>query len=100
MVLKIINLENNTEVQAYSVDDSSSSSNDIQEIEPVGCDVSQGFPDHGILSSTYDGFYVAKLRNKLPQNIINYLQEYINKCLREINYQKDNSSTTKQFLMS
>jgi hypothetical protein len=79
MALAIINLVNNTEVQADSVDDSSSNSNDIQEIEPVGCDVSQGFPDHEILSSTYDGFYVAKLRNKLPQNIINYLQEYINK---------------------
>ncbi len=78
--LAIINLANNTEVQANSVDDSSSSSNDIQEIELVGCDVSQGFPDHKILPPTYDGFYVAKLHDKLPQNIINYLQEYINKC--------------------
>jgi hypothetical protein len=74
MALAIINLANNTEVQADSVEDSSSSSNDVQEIEPVGCDISWGFPDHKILSSTYDGFYVLKLRGKLPQNIINYLQ--------------------------
>jgi hypothetical protein len=80
MALAIINLAYNTEVLADFVEDSSSSSNDIQEIEPVGCDVSQGFPDHKILSSTYDSFYVAKLHDKLPQNIINYLQEYINKC--------------------
>ncbi len=78
MALAIINFANNTEVHADSVEYSSSSSNDIQEIEPVGCDVSQGFPDHKILSSINDGFYVAKLRDKLPQNIINYLQEYIN----------------------
>jgi hypothetical protein len=80
MALAIINFANNTEVQADSVEDSSSSSNDRQEIEPVGCDVSQGFSDHEILSSTNDGFYVAKLHDKLPQNIINHLQEYINKC--------------------
>jgi hypothetical protein len=80
MALAIINFSNNTEIQADSVEDSSSSSNDRQEIEPVGCDISWGFPGHKILSSTNDGFYVAKLRNKLPQNIINYLQEYINKC--------------------
>jgi hypothetical protein len=79
MALAIINLANNTEVQADSVEDSSSSSNDIQEIEPVGCDVPQGFPDHEILSST-DGFYITKLHNKPPQNIINYLQDKINKC--------------------
>ncbi len=59
MALAIINFANNTEVQADSVEDSSSSSNNRQEIEPVGCDVSQGFPDHEILSSTNDGFYVA-----------------------------------------
>ena len=80
MALAIINLANNTEVQADSVEDSSSGSNGIEEIEPNGCDVSQGFPDHEILSSTYDGFYVAKLHDKLPHNIINYLQEYIHKC--------------------
>ncbi len=80
MALAIMNCANNTEVQANSVKDSSSSSNTIQNIEPVGFDVSQGFPDHKILSSTNDGFYVAKLHNKLSQNIINYLQEYINKC--------------------
>jgi hypothetical protein len=80
MALAIINFVNNTEIQADSVEDSSSSSNDRQEIEPVGCDVSQGFLDHKILSSTNEGFYVAKLHDKLPQNIINYLQEYINKC--------------------
>jgi hypothetical protein len=79
MALANINFANNTKVQADSVEDSSSSSNDIQEIEPVGCDVPQGFPDHKILSSTYDGFYATKLHNKLPQNIIYYLQEYINK---------------------
>jgi hypothetical protein len=72
MALAIIYFANNTEVQADSVEDSSSSSNDRQEIEPVGCNVSQGFPDHEILSSTNDCFYVAKLHNKLPQNIINY----------------------------
>ncbi len=80
MALAIIICANNTEVQADPVEDSSSSSNTIQNIEPVGFDVSQDFPDHKILSSTNDGFYVAKLRDKLPQNIINYLQEYINKC--------------------
>jgi hypothetical protein len=80
MALAIINCANNTEVQADSDEDSSSSSNIIQNIEPVGFDVSQGFPDCKILSSTNDGFYVAKLRDKLPQNIINYLQEYINTC--------------------
>jgi hypothetical protein len=79
MKLAIINLANNTEVQADSVEASPSSLNDKQEIEPVGCDVPQGFPDHEILSSTNDGFYVAKLHDKLPQNIINYLQEYIKK---------------------
>jgi hypothetical protein len=84
MALAIINLANNTEVQADSVEDSSSSSNDIQEIEPVGYDVPQGFPDHEILSSTHDGVYVPKLHNKLPQNIINYLQEYIKICF-EVN---------------
>jgi hypothetical protein len=83
MALAIINFANNTEVQADSVEDSSSSSNDIEEIEPVGCDVFQGFPDHEILSSIYDGFYITKLRYKLPQNIINYLQEYIDKCVEE-----------------
>jgi hypothetical protein len=83
MALAIINFANNTEVQADSVEDSSSSSNDRQEIEPVGCDVSQSFPDHKIHSSTNDGVYVTKLRNKLPQNMINYLQEYINKCFEE-----------------
>jgi Ulp1 family protease len=36
MALAIINFANNTEDQADSVEDSSSSSNDIQEIEPVG----------------------------------------------------------------
>ncbi len=80
MALAIISFANNTEVQADSVEDSSSSSNDRQEIEPVGCDVSQGFPDHEILSSTNDGFYITKLHDRLPQNIINYLQEYISKC--------------------
>jgi hypothetical protein len=91
MALAIINLANNTEVQAYSVEDLSSSSNDIQEIEPVGCDVPRGFPDHKILSSTNDGFYITKLRNKLPQNITNYLQEYINKCF------EGNKLTERQF---
>jgi hypothetical protein len=52
MALAIINCANNTEVQADPVEDSSSSSNDIQKIEPVGCDVSQGFPGHEILSSS------------------------------------------------
>jgi hypothetical protein len=52
MALAIINCANNTEAQADSVEDSSSSSNDIQNIEPVGFDFSQGFPDHKILSST------------------------------------------------
>ncbi len=66
MALIIINFVNNTEVQADSVEDSSSSSNDRQEIEPVGCDVFQGFPDHKILSATNDGFFVAKLHSKLP----------------------------------
>jgi hypothetical protein len=80
MALAIINCANNTEVQADSVEDSSSSLNTIQNIEPVGFDVSQGFPDHQILSSTNDGFYIAKLSNKLPQNIIICLQEYISKC--------------------
>jgi hypothetical protein len=89
MALAIINLANNTEVsivdedpevQADSVVASPSSLNDKQEIEPVGWDVPQGFPDHKILSLTNDGVYVAKLNDKLPQNIINYLQEYINKC--------------------
>ncbi len=80
MALAIINLVNNTEVQADSVEASPSSLNDKQEIEPVGCDVPQGFPDHEILSSSNDGFYVAKLHDKLPQNVINYLQEYIKKC--------------------
>jgi Ulp1 family protease len=46
MALAIINLENNTEVQADSVEDSPSSLNDKQEIEPVGCNYPQGFPDH------------------------------------------------------
>jgi hypothetical protein len=87
MVLAIINLANNTEVQADSVEALPSSLNDKQEIEPVGCDVPQGFPDHKILSSTNDGFYVAQLHDKLPQNIINYLQEYINKCFEGNNYQ-------------
>jgi hypothetical protein len=89
MTLADINLSNDTdvsisnkdsEVQADSVGASLSSLNDKQEIEPVGCDVPQGFPVHKKLSSTDDGFYNAKLHNKLPQNIINYLQEYINKC--------------------
>jgi hypothetical protein len=79
MALAIINCANNTQVQADSDEDSSSSSN-TQNIEPVKFDVSKRIPDCAILSSTMDGFYVAKLRNKLPQNIINYLQEYINKC--------------------
>ncbi len=56
MAPAIINLANNTEVQANSVEDSPSSLNDKQEIEPVGCDVPQGFSDHKILSSTNDGF--------------------------------------------
>jgi hypothetical protein len=80
MALAIINCANNTELQADSDEDSSSSSNTIQNIEPVGFDVSKGFPDCEILSSTNDGFYVAQLHDKLSQNIINYLQEYINKC--------------------
>jgi hypothetical protein len=89
MALAVINLANNTylsivnedpEVQADSVGASPSSLNDKHELEPVGCDVSQGFPDHEILSSTNDGFYIAKLHDKLTQNIINYLQEHINKC--------------------
>jgi hypothetical protein len=80
MALAIINLANNTEGQADSVEASPSSLNDEQEIEPVGCDVPQDFPDHEILSSTNDGFYVAKLHDKLPQNIINYLHEYIKIC--------------------
>jgi hypothetical protein len=84
MALAIINLANNTEVQADSVEDSPSSLNDKQEIEPDGCNIPQGFPDHEILSTTNDGFYVAKLHNKLPQNIINYLQEYIKVCF-EVN---------------
>jgi hypothetical protein len=79
MALAIINYPSNIEVQADSDENSSSSSNTIQNIEPVGLDDSQGFPDCKILSSTNDGFYVAKLHNKLPQNKINYLQEYINK---------------------
>jgi hypothetical protein len=70
MALAIINCANNTEVQADSVEYSSSSSNDIQIIELVGFDVYQ----------TNDGVYVAKLCDKLPQNISNHLQEYINKC--------------------
>jgi hypothetical protein len=91
MALGIINCVNNTEDQADSVEDSSSSSNVIKKIEPVGFDVSQGFSDHEILSSSYDGFYVAKLRDKLPQNIINYLQEYINTCF------EGNKLAEKQF---
>ncbi len=94
MALAVINLANankthvgivdeDPEIQAYSVRASLSSLNDKQEIEPVGCDVPQGIPDHEILSLTNDGVYVAKLHNKLPQNIINYLQEYINKCFEE-----------------
>jgi Ulp1 family protease len=65
MALAIINFANNTEVQADSVEDSSSSSNDIQETEPVGCDVSQGFPDHEILSSSYD---LSRRKTKSNQN--------------------------------
>ena len=80
MALAIINLANNTEDQPDSVEASPSSLNTIQNIEPVGFDVSKVFPDHKILSSTNEDFYVAKLNNKLPQNIINYLQEYFNKC--------------------
>jgi hypothetical protein len=89
MAFAVINLANATdisiidkdpEVQADFVGASPSSINDKQEIEPVGCNVPQGFPDHKILSSTNNGFYIAKLHDKLPQNIINYLQEYINKC--------------------
>jgi hypothetical protein len=83
MALAVINLANNAEVQADSVEASPSNLSDKQEIEPVGCNVPQGFPDHEILSSTNDGFYVAKLHDKLPQNAINYLQEYINKCFEE-----------------
>jgi hypothetical protein len=83
MALAIINCVNNTEVQADSDEDSSSSSNTVHIIEPVKFDVSKRFPDCKILSSTNDGFYVAKLSDKLPQNIINYLQEYKNKCIVE-----------------
>jgi hypothetical protein len=89
MSLAVLNLANDTDVsivdedpkvQADSVVASPSSLNDKQEIEPVGCNVPQGSPDHKILSSTNDGFYIPKLHDKLPQDIINYLQEYINKC--------------------
>ncbi len=89
MALAVINLANNTdvsifdedpEVQADSVGASPSSSNRKQEIKPVGYNFPQGFPDHKILSSTNDGFCITKLHDKLPQNNINYLQEYINKC--------------------
>jgi hypothetical protein len=80
MVLAITNCSNNTEVQADFDEDSFSSSNTIQDIEPVKFDVSKRFPDREIHSSTKDCFYVAKFCNKLPQNIINYLHEYINKC--------------------
>jgi hypothetical protein len=57
--LAVINLENNThitivdedpEVQADSVGASPSSLNDKQEIEPVECNIPQGFLDHKILS--------------------------------------------------
>jgi Ulp1 family protease len=67
MALAIINYANNSEVQADSDEDSSSSSNTVQIIEPVKLDVSERFPDCKILSSTNDGFYLAKLRDKLPQ---------------------------------
>jgi hypothetical protein len=80
MALAIINCANNNEVQADSDEDSSSSSNTVQIIEPFKFDVSKRFPDCKILSSTNDGFHVAKLCDKLTQNIISYLQEYINKC--------------------
>jgi hypothetical protein len=73
MALAIINCANNTAVQADSDEASSSSLNTVQIIEPVKFDVSKCFPDCEILSSTNDGFYAAKLHNKLPQNIINYL---------------------------
>jgi hypothetical protein len=58
MALAFINLANNTcvsivdedlEVQADSVGASPSSLSDKQKIEPVGCNVPQGFPDHKIL---------------------------------------------------
>jgi Ulp1 family protease len=64
MAFAAINLANHTyisiiyedpEVQANSAGASPSSLNDNQEIEPVGCNVSQSFPDHKILSSTNDG---------------------------------------------
>jgi hypothetical protein len=86
MALAIINCANNTEVQADSVEDSSSSSNTIQNIEPVGFDVSQGFPDHEILSSTNDGFYIAKLRNKLYLKIKSTIcKNILTNVLRETN---------------
>ncbi len=73
MALAVINLANNTdvgivkedpEVQANFVGASPSSLNGKQELEIVGCDVLQGSADHKILSSTNDGFYVAKFHNE------------------------------------
>jgi hypothetical protein len=107
MELAIINCANNTEVQADSDEDSSSSSNTIQNIEPVKFDISKCFPDRKILSSTNDGFYVAKLRDKLPQNIVNYLHEYINKCFegnklaeRQFKYYQTTSDENAQLEMN
>jgi hypothetical protein len=46
----------------------------------LGAIILKAFLITKILSSTNDGVYVANLHGKLPQNITNYLQEYINKC--------------------
>ncbi len=75
-------VDEDSRLHADSVGASLSSLNDKQEIETVGRNITQGSPDHVILLSSNDGVYIAKLHDKLPHNIMSYLQEYTNKCFK------------------
>jgi hypothetical protein len=91
MALAIFNFGNDTvvsivnedsEVHADSIGIAPSRLNGNQEIATVRRDVPQGSPFHNIISSTNNSVYITKMQDKLPQNIMNYLQECINKCFK------------------
>jgi hypothetical protein len=114
MALAIMNLvsiwDEDSEVNADSVGAAPSSLNDKQEEETVlVSNVPQGSPHHDILLSTNDGGYVAKLHDKLPQNVMNYLKEYVNNCFegnveagveRQFNYFQTSSDENAKLEMN